>query len=171
MRNGGGLLLIGTILGLPPILILLTALMPGFVERARAVMRDRPGRSFLLGILNLGFFSVLMLLIDVGFGPIAFIGVLSVFVVLPICFVAGLWIAAGIVGERVWLQITSRSGSMLGSVALGIVVLILSLLFPIVGLLVFLVLMTIGLGAAITALFRRKQQPQPDPSVDGVTTA
>jgi hypothetical protein len=136
--------------------------MPGYVERARAVMRDRPGRSFLLGLLNLVFFVVLALLIDVGFAPIAFIGVLSVFVVLPICLVAGLLVAAGIVGEMVLLQIASRSGSLLGSLALGIAIMLLSLLFPIIGLLVFLVLMTIGLGAAVFALFRRKEQPLPD---------
>jgi hypothetical protein len=165
MGEGGGFLLfVGTILGLPPMLILLTALLPGYVERARGVMRDRPGRSFLLGLLNLVFFGVLSMLVGVGFAPIALTGAFSAFVLLPVCMVLGLLIAAGFAGEQILLQVASRTGSLLGSVALGIVVLILSLLLPVVGFLVFVVLMTIGLGAAIFALFRRKQQEQPEPS-------
>jgi len=151
------------IVGLPAMLALLTALVPGYVERARAVMRERPGRSFLLGLVNFLFFGALSLLAGVKFAPAAVLGSLSLAVVLPLFLLAGLLVAAGIVGERVWLQIASRPGTLLGSLILGILGLGLTLLVPIFGWLLFLGLVLAGLGAAIPALVRRKQ-PEPAPS-------
>ena len=146
-----------TIAGLPAMLVLLTALAPGYVERARAVMRDRPWRSFLLGLVNTLFFGALSLLTSADWAPVALVGGFSLIVVLPLFMVLGLLVAAGIVGERIWLQIASRPGSLLGSLVLGILVLGLTLLVPIFGWLLFLGLILSGLGAGILALFQRSR--------------
>lgn len=143
--------------GLPALLILLTALVPNYVRRARGVMHKWPGRSFLLGLINFAFFFAVALLANVEFAPVQLVGALSVLVVLPILLTAGLLTATGVVGERVWQQVTSRSASLLGSLAIGILVMGLTLLVPIIGWMLFLGLVFTGLGASIIVLFRRKQ--------------
>ncbi len=166
MDNGQGLCLLSMIIvGLPPMLILLTALAPGYVGRARAVMRGRPCRSFLLGLINFVFFAALSLLADVPFAPLAFVGIFALLIVLPLFLLVGLLVAAGIVGERVWLQIASRPGSLLGSLVLGILALGLTVLVPIFGWLLFLGLVMAGMGAAILALFQHtppEGEPEPE---------
>ncbi|MCP4538164.1 MAG: hypothetical protein GY832_13570 [Chloroflexi bacterium] len=156
--DSGFVCLLGmVIVGLPPMLILLTSLVPGYVERARAVMRARPGRSFLLGLVNLLFFGAVSLLSGVNFAPLALLGALALFFVLPLFLLMGLLIAAGIAGEQVWLQVTARSGSLLGSLLIGILALGLTILVPILGWLLFLGLVLAGLGAGIVALVQRKK--------------
>lgn len=146
-----------TIAGLPAMLVLLTALAPGYVERARAVMRDRPWRSFLLGLVNTLFFGALSLLTSADWAPVALVGGFSLIVVLPLFMVLGLLVTASIVGERIWLQIASRPGSLLGSLVLGILVLGMTLLVPIFGWLLFLGLTMVGLGAGILAIFQHSR--------------
>ena len=143
--------------GLPALLILLTALAPDYVDRARSVMRRWPGKSFLLGLINFVFFFAVALLANVEYAPAQLLGALSVLIILPILLTAGLLTAAGVAGERVWQQITSKPASLLGSLTIGILVTGLTLLAPIVGWMLFLGLVFAGLGASIIALLRRKQ--------------
>jgi hypothetical protein len=147
--------------GLPVLLVLLAALVPNYVERARGVMSKWPGRSFLLGLINFIFFFAVALLSNVKFVPIQLLGVLSVLFVLPILLTLGLLPATGVVGERVWRQLASRPSSLLGSLVIGIVAMELTLLAPIVGWGLFLGLVSAGLGASIIALFLQRQ-PQPE---------
>jgi hypothetical protein len=123
-------------------------------------MRRRPGRSFLLGLINFVFFFAVALLANVEFAPIRLVGALSVLIVLPVLLTAGLLTATGVVGERVWQQITSKSASPLGSLIIGILAVNLALLAPIVGWLLSLGLVFAGLGASIIALFQQKQVRQ-----------
>ncbi|MDY7077153.1 MAG: hypothetical protein SXV54_09540 [Chloroflexota bacterium] len=158
--DSGAICLLGmAIVGLPPMLILLTALVPGYVERARAVVQAQPRRSFALGLVNGLFFGALSLLTGAEWAPVTLIGGLSLVIVLPLFLVLGLLVAAGIAGERIWLQVTSRPGSLLGATVLGTLVLGLTLLVPILGWVLFLGLTLTGLGASIQALFRR---PRPE---------
>jgi hypothetical protein len=143
--------------GLPALLILLTALVPKYVGRARGVMHKWPGRSFLLGQVNFMFFFAIALFADVEFIPVQLIGAFSMFIALPILLTAGLLAATGVVGERVWQQISPKPASLLGSLVIGILVMGLTLLVPIVGWMLFLGLVFAGLGASIIALFRRRQ--------------
>jgi hypothetical protein len=166
MENGGTNDIIGVIMllcaptaGLPALLILLTALAPNYVERARDVMRRRSGRSFLLGLVNFAFFFAVALLANVELAPIQLIGALSALVALPILLIAGLLTATGVSGERVWQQITPKPVSLLGSQAIGILAMGLTLLAPIVGWMLFAGLVFTGLGASIIALFHRAQVP------------
>lgn len=163
-----------SIVGLPAILVLLTTLVPDYVERARAVMQDRPWRSFLLGLVNFLFFGALAAsvawLIDINFVLGTIPGALSILIMLPLLLAAGLLASAGVVGERLWAHIASQSGrmiSLLRSLAVGIVIMGLMLLIPLFGWILFLGLVTSGLGAAIMALFHRKQ-PQADPPLPPV---
>jgi hypothetical protein len=163
--DGTGILLIGlAIAGLPAMLVVLTALLPGYVQRARSVMQARPGRSFLIGLANFVFFGVLVLLAEAPFPPVAFLGAFSLLIIVPTLLVVGLLIATGIVGERLWLQIAERSGSLLGSLIIGMATLGVALLVPILGWLLFLGLVLTGLGAAIIALIQRKR-PEASPAV------
>lgn len=150
-----------TIAGLPVMLVLLTALFPGYVERARTAMRERPGRSFLLGLVNFAFFTALSSLAGAGFAPLALLGAFSLVILLPLFLLTGLLIGGGIAGERIWLQIASRPGSLIGSLVVGVVTLGLTLLVPLFGWLLFLGVAITGLGAAILALVRGRRAAEP----------
>lgn len=148
------------IAGLPAILVLLTVLVSDYVERARAVMQEQPWRSFWLGLVNFLFFGSLSLLIQEHEPVLVFLAAFSLAVVLPLLLSAGLLVAAGVVGERIWLHIASQSGRLLGllrSLVVGILILGLTLLVPIFGWLFFLGMTLTGLGAAIITLRQRKQ--------------
>jgi hypothetical protein len=157
MENGDGtgiLLLCSTIVGLPAILILTTVLVPGYVKRAQGVMHKWPGRSFLLGLVNLVFFFAIALLSNVNFAPIKLIGALSLLLIMPFLLTIGLLIAAAVAGDRLWQQIASKSAALIGAVVLGIPLLGLTLLVPIIGWIVFLGVVCTGLGASIIVLFQ-----------------
>lgn len=165
---GAAMLLCAPTAGLPALLILLTALAPDYVERARGVMRRWPGRSFLLGLVNFAFFFAVALLANAEFAPVQLIGALSVLIALPILLTAGLLAAAGVAGERIWRQLASKPASLLGSLAIGVLMMNLTLLAPIVGWMLFLGLVFTGLGAFIIATFHRKQT-RPEISADEPT--
>lgn len=167
--NGSGLALIwmcATMAGAPAVLVLLTALVPGYIRRAREVMLRWPVRSFLLGLVNFAFFSALVVLNAIEFVPVQLIGAISILMCLPILSIVGLLAAAGIVGEKLWLQVAARPGTLLGSLIIGVLLLGLVLIVPIVGWGIVLVLVLTGLGASIIALataigerLRRKNAP------------
>jgi hypothetical protein len=164
-------LLAMALVGLPPMLILLTALAPQYVERARALMRGRAWHSLLMGLVNTLFFGVLSLLAGAEFAPLAIVGAIALLVMLPLFLLVGLLVAAGFVGERVWLQVASRPGSLLGSLVLGTAVLGLAMLVPLFGWVLFFALIMTGLGAGILALFQgsrplRAASPAPAEQVE-----
>jgi hypothetical protein len=165
-------------IGLPAMLVLLTALVPGYVRRTHDVMHKWPGRSFLLGLVNFAFFLALAMLVNFAVGVnghlvsasflMTVLGAFSLFLVLPLVLSVGLLAAAGVVGNRLWQQIASKPASLMGSLALGVPLMILTLLVPILGWLLFLGLVLVGLGAAIIALGQvivdrlRRRAPQPE---------
>ena len=97
---------------------------------------------------------------------LSFLGTVSLAIALPLLLMAGLLIAAGVVGERIWLHIASRPSRLLGlmrSLVVGILITGLALLVPFFGWLFFLGVTMAGLGAAIIALFQRKKKPELSP--------
>ena len=153
--DGTGLVLLwicATMLGAPAILVLLTALAPKYVARAREVMLKRPVRSFFLGLVNFVFFSALVLLGSIEFAPAQVAGLLSLIVCLPVLAIVGLVAAAGVCGEKLWLQAASKPGTLLGSLVIGILLLALVLIVPFVGWTIVFGLILAGLGASIIAL-------------------
>jgi hypothetical protein len=165
--DGTGLVLLwicATMLGAPAILALLTALAPKYVGQARKVMLKRPVRSFFLGLVNFVFFSALVVLTAIEFVPAQLIGAISVLICLPVLLIVGLLTAAGIVGEKLWLQVAAKPGTLLGSLIIGVLLLGLVLIVPFVGWTIVLGLILAGLGASIIALFSRRQV---QPEIDG----
>ncbi len=150
-------LIVLVLLGSSSLLVLLGALLPGYVERTRSTMRMHPGRSFLLGLVNVIFFLAVAWLLNVPFAPLQLLGGLSFLLVLPALLVLGLLVAGSLVGEQVWGHFASQPGRLLISLLIGNAVLLLTLLVPIVGWLLFLAVVLTGIGAAITALFSREK--------------
>lgn len=147
--------------GLPLLLVLLTALVPDYVRRARATMQARPWLSFLLGLVNALFFSGLAMLSGSGVMVVKILGGVSLMVMLPLLVMAGLLVATAASGQRLWLHVTSQAptdklSTLLRSLIVGVVFMAVMLLIPLFGWLTFLLLLLTGLGAAIVALFQRK---------------
>jgi hypothetical protein len=146
----------GLFCGLPTLLVLVTALVPTYFDRARRIVSTRPWQSFLLGLVNfVFFFAIAAVFGESAFPPLKGIAALSVLIVLPLMTVIGLAAASGVAGERVLALLTERPGTLLGTLVIGIVCLGLSALLPIIGWLVLAVLLMTGFGAALLALLRR----------------
>ena len=146
----------GFLCGFPMLLILVTALMPNYFERAKYIVSTHPWQGFFLGLVNfVFFFTIAAVFAESPFVPLKAIAILSLFIVLPLMTVIGLAIAAGIAGERVLALLTERPGTPLGRLVVGIVSLGISALLPIIGWVVLIVLFMTGFGAALLALFRR----------------
>jgi hypothetical protein len=159
MNNQAGALVLclapGLICGLPTLLILVTALAPSYFHRARHAVSIHAWQSFFLGLVNFVFFFVIAaVLSDAASVPLKVIAGLSLFIVLPLMTVVGIATAAGIAGERVLALLTDRPGTSLGNLVIGIVCLGITALLPIVGWVVLAVLLMMGFGAALLALFR-----------------
>ena len=102
-----------------------------------------------------------MLLSAIEFVLAQIVGVLSLLICLPVLAIVGLLAAAGISGEKLWLQAASKPGTLLGSLIIGVLLLGLVLIVPFVGWAIVLGLILAGLGGSIIALFSRRQaQPE-----------
>lgn len=152
--------------GLPATLALLTTLAPGYFERARTVVRQRPGQSFLLGLVNFVFFFSLLLFVwvtgrleDRGRDPLIALATIPITFLLPPFMLVGFTITSGVVGEQFLLQTVDRSGSLLGSLAVGVLLCALVALVPIVGWTLLLALILSGMGAAIITFVQQTRSP------------
>jgi hypothetical protein len=86
---------------------------------------------------------------------------LSLFIALPIIIMMGLAVSVGITGERVLKLFTQKSNAPIVTLIVGIVFLGFSALTPIVGWALLIILMTMGFGATLLALFRRNETLEP----------
>jgi len=146
----------GLLCGFPMLLVLVTALVPTYFDRARRIVYTHTWQSFLLGLVNFVFFLAIGAVFgESAFAPLKAIAVLSLLVLLPLMTVAGLAAASGVAGERVLNFLAERPGTPLGTLVIGIVCLGLSALLPIIGWLVLAILLMTGFGAALLALFQR----------------
>jgi hypothetical protein len=71
----------------------------------------------------------------------------------------GFTIVAGIVGEQFLLQTIARPGSLMGSLAVGALLCGLVALVPIVGWTFLLILILVGMGAAVIAFVQQTRKP------------
>jgi MFS family permease len=152
--------------GFPATLVLLTTLAPGYIKRARAVVRQRPGQSFLLGLGNFVFFFSFLLLVWVAGrlqdrvrDPLIVLSTIPTTFLLPPFMLVGFTIVAGIVGEQFLLQTIARPGSLMGSLAVGALLCGLVALVPIVGWTFLLILILVGMGAAVIAFVQQTRKP------------
>ena len=161
-NNDGGAVFVlfsltcGLFCGLPILLILTTALLSNYLERARQTVYTHTWQSFLLGLINfVFFFTIGAIFAEAGLVPLKAFALLSLFIVLPLMMLTGLVVAASIAGERVVPLFTDKTVKPLVSLIVGIICLGFSAIVPIVGWAMLGVLMMIGFGAALVTLFRR----------------
>jgi hypothetical protein len=148
--------------GLPMLLVVLIALAPKYFGRARRTAASRVWQSFLLGLVNYLFFSVIAAIVgSLGISFLEAVAVFIAFVVLPLMVVIGGAVVAGLVGERVLALLTEQTASPLANLVIGMVCMGICALLPVVGWFVLLVLLMIGFGAALLALFRRDAKVEP----------
>jgi hypothetical protein len=147
--------------GLPATLVLLTTLVPDYIKRARVVVRQRPGQSFLLGLINFLFVPALFALpcaLGLRDAVTALVVTLTIIALLPFMLM-GAAIVIGVVGEQLLSQTVSRPGSLLGSLVAGIVMFALTALVPVVGWVLLLGLVMAGMGAAMIVFVRQTRKP------------
>lgn len=137
---------------LAALLVLLPALLPGRVARAQQLVKNRPGRSFVIGLVNALFFGVLILIFSQG-GDLG--SLIALIILLALLAVT----AVGLAGINQIVQ--GRLYPNEGGVKVGLktaVLLIAAGLVPLLGWLVLTpILLLIGLGAGIITLVRRKK--------------
>jgi hypothetical protein len=112
---------------------------------------------FLIPLIVLGIESLIINLAD-------FVLVLSyvpMMILLPPFMMIGFTIAAGIAGEQFLSQTVQRSGSQMGSLAVGTLLCVLAALVPIVGWTLLLILVLGGMGAAVIAFVQQTRKPSP----------
>jgi len=155
-------------LALVAMLIAISLLVPGPVERTRALLEGALGKSFLLGLINLLFSGVLAFLLVHGaqtirgqaWGGAAFLSglltVLAFLIVLGVAILAlnGLAALAALFGNR---MIPSRPP--LQAELWGGVLLVLASLTPYIGWFVFTpAMLCMGVGATIFSLIQRGER-------------
>jgi len=163
------------ICGFPVLLIVITALLPAYFERAKQTVTYHPWQSFFLGLVNfVFFFAIGAVFAEAGFAPIRVVAVLSLFIILPLMTVVGFATAAGLIGERVLTRFTDWQSRPIVSFIIGVVCLGLGALVPLVGWAILVIMLMLGFGASLLALFRRNGaipiDPQPEPT-DTVPTS
>ena len=150
------------ICGFPILLIVITALLPVYFERAKQTVASHPWQSFFLGLINFVFFFTLgAVFAEAGFPLLRLVAGLSLFIILPLMTVTGFATAAGLIGERVMSHFTDQQGKPIVSFIIGIVCLGLSAVVPIVGWAILVILLMIGFGASLLALLRRRNGAVP----------
>lgn len=137
---------------LAALLVLLPALLPGRVARAQQLVQNRPGRSFVIGLVNALFFGVLILIFSQG-GDLG--SLIALIILLALLAVT----AVGLAGINQIVQ--GRLYPNDGGVKVGLktaVLLIAGGLVPLLGWLVLTpIMLLISLGAGIITLVRRKK--------------
>lgn len=150
-----GMLLAAILLmiGLAGLFGAVAALFPVTVEITRRAADDHPGRSFVLGLVNVLFLTGLTLaLLSISQGPVLRFLALVVASAGTAGLTFGLAAVVGLVGERI-----SPHRSGLGRIVLGTVVLSLGSLTPFVGWFGLLPYVAcLGLGGFVLGLFRRR---------------
>ena len=140
---------------LPALFVVLEAMSPHFLEGARACLARRPGRSFLVGLLNgVFFFFLAAILGSSGVGLLALIGV-SLLLALLLLAVVGFGALAGRVGGRVF-ELGERPAPPVARLLVGSVILEALFFIPVVGWLTLTILGLSGFGAVLLALRRRR---------------
>ena len=138
---------------------LLQILFPGRIAKIQMAIEDRPGRSFLLGLVNFAFF----LAIGLGLFALSGKGSIQVLAVITVIYMAALAVGvcfglAGVVqlvGRRLAAQETDFKRSLWGSLAL-----ILASYLPFVGwFILFPYTGLLGFGGLVLSILNRTQKP------------
>lgn len=141
---------------LAALLVLLPALLPGRVARAQQVAQNSPGRSLVIGLVNLLFFGVVATIFTQG-GDVG--GLIALIILLALAAVTAVGLSA--INQLVQTRLYPKDEGVKVGLKTA-VLLIAGGLVPLLGWLVVApILLLIGLGAGIIALVRRSQVPKP----------
>jgi hypothetical protein len=134
------------------LLTLLVFLLPTHTGRAKRALETSPGRSFVIGLVNLIFFSAIAALLSQG-GQL--LGLISVFILLTLTGLAMSGLAGLVVLLRQRLH-TAEYGQSPGATIRSAILLVMALLAPIAGWFVLAPIISLmGLGASISSLIKR----------------
>ena len=142
------------------LLLLLTILIPGPVSRAQNVVSQRSRRSFIVGLVNLLFFTILAAVLSNGgdFG-----GLLALLVILAVISVAAIGLSGmmQLLRLRMYPPDQATTVSPLQTAVRAALLLLLAMLTPIIGWFVLTpILLAVGLGAGIMAIVQRNKATQ-----------
>ena len=141
---------------LAALLVLLPALLPGRVARAQQVAQNSPGRSLVIGLVNLLFFGVVATIFAQG-GDVG--GLLALIILLALAAITAVGLSA--INQLVQTRLYPKEEGVKVGLKTA-VLLIAGGLVPLLGWLVVApILLLMGLGAGIIALVRRSQVPKP----------
>ena len=144
---------------LAALVVLLPALLPGRVARAQQVAQDSPGRSLVIGLVNLLFFGLVAIIFAQG-GDVG--GLLALIILLALAAITAVGLSA--INQIVQTRLYPKEEGVKVGLKTA-VLLIAGGLVPLLGWLVVApILLLIGLGAGIIALVRRKSSATPHES-------
>lgn len=157
-----GMLLIGWLVGIlggVPMALVLQTVFPRFLQRASESLERGPWSSLVVGALGLLILWLASHLAGGGHGLGKFLGSIAS-IGLAVMMVFGAAATYRLLGSRMYFSMNSpRADQAFPSTLLGGVVLSMAVLLPFLGALVFVVVVTMGLGAALIALLGKKPNP------------
>jgi len=163
MRDGLGPLLL-VLIGAPGLVCLLTlgtVLFPRIVGATRRAAAAMPGRSLLLGVVNLLFLTALLVVLTAaGKRPGAGGGLLEILAIAPaLTLAAGLTLGLAALSALVGDRLVPQRGPI-SQVVIGAAAIVLAGLTPILGwFLFFPYIALVGLGGLVIGLFSRVPEP------------
>lgn len=150
--------LIGTLGGVPMALVL-QAVFPQFLRRTSECLERGPWSSLMVGVLGVLILWLASHVAGQAHGLGKFLGSLAS-IGLAVVAVFGSAAAYRLLGSRMYFSMNSpRADQAFPSTLLGGVVLGMAVLLPVLGWLVFAVVLTMGLGAGLIVLLAKKPKP------------
>ena len=148
-----------TLAGFMTLVALLTTLaylIPQRAERVRQTVAARPGRSFIIGLVNLLFFGALAALFSQGGEVGSLLALIILLVLLALAFMGLMGLTLHL-RQRFYPPHEASSYTLLAVTARTSALLVAALLAPVAGWFILTpILLITGLGAAIATLVRRR---------------
>lgn len=136
------------------ILALLTvALLEKYILKIAKNIETKLLKSFLIGLLGMVLIVPIAIVLFISIIGIFLIPVEIIFVILM--FLLGFIVVAHIIGDKILKALKSKNESIIWSTLLGLVVLWFILWIPVIGVIVKILVMTIGFGAVILTIFQK----------------
>jgi uncharacterized RDD family membrane protein YckC len=146
--------------------VLLALAFPGGVTKCGETLAHRPGITVLTGVLGIIALPVVFILL-----LITVVGIPIAFVVLPIGVVAAVMFGKAALYALIGRSVLGKQAHPAMAVLLGVAIIILFLLVPLLGGIIWIVLGFLGYACALTTLFTPKPRPASPPGTPPVGTS
>ncbi|MCH7662802.1 MAG: hypothetical protein IH859_02910 [Chloroflexi bacterium] len=143
---------------LTSLLLLVSALFPHITNKAKDVIENSQGRTFLVGVVNLLFLAAILIISiflveNVGLPPIFFIPALAAVFAFAAGTLVGITSVTHVIGERILPEHTQPQRNIRAAV-----VLVLALLTPFIGWYIFFPYIAIlGFGGFVAATIQKRR--------------